>query len=172
MSGMFAEGHTRAGRKSVEWYTPKWIFDELGLEFDLDPSSPFDAETVVPASVKYTVFDDGLKKPWIGRVWLNPPYGPSTGQWVDRMIDHGNGVALLFSRTDAQWCQRAMTSADAVLFLAGRIEFIPGEENKHKKGRCGAGTVMFAFGESNARALKNLSKFGVFYQLPKEKRAA
>jgi hypothetical protein len=103
LSGLFGDGVKRevSVHKSVEWYTPAWIFNELGMSFDLDPSSPHNMETAVPATTKYTIFDDGLTKPWFGRVWLNPPYGPETGAWMSRMADHGNGLALVFSRTDA-----------------------------------------------------------------------
>ena len=61
MSGSFGEKRDNTG-KSVEWYTPKWIFDELGCDFDLDPSSPHDMESQVPAKEKYTIFDDGLQE--------------------------------------------------------------------------------------------------------------
>jgi hypothetical protein len=163
MSGFFAESVARNEQKSVEWYTPKWIFDELMVNFDLDPCSPHDMKTAVPALTKYTIFDDGLKKDWFGRVWLNPPYGRETNLWIDKMINHGDGIALVFSRTDAKWCQYALKKATAVLFLSGRIEFIPGHENKHKKSRCGAGTIMFAFGDDNAAALKRMSDLGVYF---------
>ncbi len=166
MSGLFGTVNTPSGHKSVEWYTPAWVFDDMGLTFDLDPASPHDHETVVPATTKYTVFDDGLKRPWFGRVWMNPPYGPKTGLWVRRMIEHRNGIALVFSRTDAKWCQEAMSSADAMLFLSGRMEFIPGNENKHKKSRSGAGTVLFAWGQECVQALRRLSDKGVYLDQP------
>ena len=162
MSGLFGEDVERSKFKSVEWYTPAWVLDAIGLTFDLDPASPHDVETAIPAKTKYTTFDNGLKKPWFGRVWLNPPYGPKTGVWIRRMISHGNGIALVFSRTDAIWCQEAMRSAQAMLFLSGRIEFVPGKENAHKKSRCGAGTVLFAWGNDCTEALRRLSDRGVF----------
>ena len=165
MSGLFGTEIEREPTKSVEWYTPSWVFEALQLEFDLDPASPYDMQTSVPAKTKYTVFDDGLSLHWFGRVWLNPPYGLSTPFWIRRMIAHGNGIALVFSRTDASWCQDAMRSASAVLFVAGRIEFIPGKENLHKKSRSGAGTVMFAFGEENAVALERLGDRGIYFRL-------
>ena len=31
--------HWEATGKSDEWYTPKYIFDALGAEFDLDPAN-------------------------------------------------------------------------------------------------------------------------------------
>ncbi|MCC7544660.1 MAG: hypothetical protein IT506_04135 [Aquabacterium sp.] len=165
MSGLFWEERTHPAHKSVEWYTPAWVFDELGLTFDLDPSSPHDMETAVPAATKYTIFDDGLKKPWFGRVWLNPPYGPMTGVWMARMAEHAEGVALVFSRTDASWCQKSMRKATAMLFMAGRIEFVPGKENQHKKSRCGAGTMLLAFGDECANALERMSARGVFLRV-------
>lgn len=150
--------------KSVEWYTPKWVFDALSIEFDLDPSSPHDAQTAVPAKTKYTLFDDGLKKPWFGRVWINPPFSTATSQWIRRFVAHGNGIALVFSRTDASWCQEAMKQATAILFISGRMEFVPGIENQHKSSRGGAGTVLFAFGEDCADALARLSSHGVYFR--------
>ena len=152
----------KSTHKSVEWYTPAWIFDELDIEFDLDPCSPYDMESNVPAREKFTLFDNGLSKEWSGRVWLNPPYGRETPIWVDRFINHGNGIALLFSRTDAKWCQKCMSKATAILFIGGRIEFVPGKENNHKKSRSGAGTIMFAFGPDCVEALERMKHHGFF----------
>lgn len=62
-----------------EWLTPPAIIKSLG-EFDLDPCSPI----VRPWDTAKTHFDintDGLKMPWFGRVWLNPPYGDQTFNW-------------------------------------------------------------------------------------------
>lgn len=167
MSGMFgavSSPKSQKTKKSVEWYTPRWVFERLQLEFDLDPCSPHDCETYVPAVIKYTIFDDGRSKPWFGRVWLNPPYGPETGYWMKRLIDHGCGIAMVFSRTDAEWCQEALLRASAVLFLKGRIDFVPGIENRHKESRAGAGTVMFAFGNDCVGALRRLKDLGVYFE--------
>lgn len=163
--------HESPACKSVEWYTPSWIFELLGIDFDLDPSSPHDMETAVPAKTKYTVFDDGLSKEWFGRVWLNPPYSKWTRFWMRRMAAHANGIALCFSRTDAEWFHESVRNADAVLFLKGRIDFVPGHENKHKKSRSGAGTVMFAWGSESVAALRNLRDHG-FYVEPNGLKAA
>ena len=81
------------------------------------------------------------------------------------MIDHNNGIALVFSRTDAAWCQKAMKSCTSMLFYGGRIDFVPGKENQHKKSRSGAGTVIFALGEDCARALKRLSDRGMYLEV-------
>lgn len=73
-----------------------------------------------------------------------------------------NGIALLSSRTDAKWCQEAMKAATAILFLSGRINFIPGHENKHKRSHWGAGSVFFAFGSESAHSLRNMNEFGIY----------
>src|SRR2546423_1714623 len=83
---------------SVEWYTPPWLFGALGLTFDLDPCSPVEGP-VTPAKRHLTRLDDGLVAPWEGRVWLNPPYGAELPKWIGRLADHGDGVALVLSRT-------------------------------------------------------------------------
>jgi len=148
--------------KSIEWYTPRWIFDELAIDFDLDPCSPYDMLTPVPARRKLTLYDDGLMHEWSGKVWLNPPYCKQTPIWMKKMENHHNGIALVFSRTDSKWFQSCLQSASATLFLAGRIKFVPGTENQHKKSTAGAGSAFFAWGDDCKSALKNLAHRGFF----------
>ena len=76
---------------SDEWYTPAILFNQLGLEFDLDVASAFNSNTHVPADRRYTIEHDGLTQPWIGRVWMNPPYSKPS-PWVDKWLDHGMGL--------------------------------------------------------------------------------
>lgn len=76
-------------------------------------------------------------------------------------IMSADGIALVVSRTDAEWFQEAMASASATLLIKGRIAFVPGHENSHKKGRSGAGSAMFAFGDECAIALQGLADLGV-----------
>ena len=64
--------HDSVANKTVEWYTPKWIFDRLGIQFDLDPCQPVGGIDWIPANKYYTIEDDGLKQDWSGNVWLNP----------------------------------------------------------------------------------------------------
>lgn len=88
---------TRLGKTSPECYTPKWIFDDLEIEFDLDVAAP-EQQTHVPAKHKYTEQIDGLKEPWYGNVWMNPPFGQPK-PWVHKFINHANGIALLPTST-------------------------------------------------------------------------
>lgn len=95
---------TFEGKETDEYYTPAWIFDALRVTFDLDVASP-PGGSFVPCHRYYTKDDDGLKSPWNGLVWMNPPYSQAT-PWFRRFVEHGNGIALLpFSR--ARWFQDA-----------------------------------------------------------------
>lgn len=142
-------GHERGFRGvSDEWLTPKFILDALG-PFDLDPC----ASVVRPwptAGTHYTIEDDGFARPWAGRVWLNPPYGPETARWLGRLADHGQGTALIFARTETRYFfDYVWPRATALLFLKGRINFChtdgtPGAVNS------GAPSVLVAYGTNDA----------------------
>ena len=79
---------------SDDHYTPPWIFETLGLTFDIDVAAPPGGIPWIPARRYYTMADDGLAQPWEGLIWMNPPYS-NAKQWVRRFIEHGNGIALL-----------------------------------------------------------------------------
>ena len=50
---------------------------------DLDPASCAEANKIVQAKQFYSQRDDGLKQPWFGRIWLNPPYGRFAPKFVE-----------------------------------------------------------------------------------------
>lgn len=102
-------------RDTDERFTPRWIFDALAETFDLDPASPMDAETHVPAIDRYTRVDDGLAQPWHGFVWLNPPYSNST-PWAERFLAHRDGI-WLGPFANAKWLHRMLREADAIWLM-------------------------------------------------------
>ena len=145
----FAHDIDRANGKE-EWLTPPELIKSLG-EFDLDPCSPINRPWPI-AKEHYTISDNGLVKPWIGRVWCNPPYGPETGKWMARCMAHKNCTALIFARTETrQFFEYVWGGAYAVLFIKGRLSFyhVTGQQG----GTAGAPSVLVAFDESNANAL-------------------
>jgi ParB family chromosome partitioning protein len=94
---------------------------------DLDPASCAEANETVRAAAFYTPRHDGLRRPWFGRVWLNPPYGKHVAGWVDKLLaDHGRGavtaaLALLPARVDTRWFARL--DGYPRCFIAGRLRF-------------------------------------------------
>lgn len=139
-----------------DWYTPPYIFEALGLEFDLDPAAPRGGAPWVPASAHYSEADDGLLQPWWGRVWLNPPYS-SPWPWVDRLREHGNGIALVPADTATRGFQRNVRATSGVCFLNGRVTFVqPGNDNV---ASARFPSCLMAFGSENAEAVA-ASKLG------------
>lgn len=117
---------------SPEWYTPREIVElatALLGEIDLDPASCAIANQVVGARKIYTVNDDGLRQPWHGRVFLNPPYGSEIPYWVNKLIeahDCGRGgvkeaIALLPGRIDTAWFQPLYQFP--LCHVRGRLQF-------------------------------------------------
>jgi hypothetical protein len=147
LPGILAEADTL---DSDDWYTPPYIFEALGLEFDLDPCAPVGGVPWVPALNHFSEVDDGLIQPWFGRVWLNPPYS-QPWPWLDRLREHGNGVALVPADTATRGFQRSAPSSDAACFLNGRVTFLqPGNDNVTSAR---FPSVLLAWGQDNATAL-------------------
>ncbi len=149
-------GALRSGT-SIEWWTPPHIFDALGLEFDLDPCAPPEpAAPWLPVDQRYTKDNDGLLLPWHrhDRVWLNPPYGLEAPKWIDKLVKHGNGISLVFTRCDARWCQAALAAANAVCFIAGRLRFIDGTGQGRVKDAANS-SMLLAYGPECAKAVVN-----------------
>ncbi len=145
-------GHERPGSgDSCEWYTPPEVFAALGIAFDLDPAAPPGGVPWVPARHHFSRLDDGLKQRWFGRVWLNPPYGRETGRWLDRLAEHGDGIALVYARTDTAWFHRVGPAATAVCLVAGRLRFISADGERATQAT--APSLLLAFGLSCALAV-------------------
>ena len=140
--------HTSAGD---EFYTPKFIFDALGIEFDLDVSAPLDAQTNVPSKKQYTVKDDGLVQSWYGNVWMNPPYS-KPAPWVDKFLEHRQGIALLpFTR--GKWWFKLWNHSDAILPIAHDLKF---DKSDGTKKPITFNVALYALGDDNAKVLQNI----------------
>ena len=136
-----------------EWLTPPEILRALGA-FDLDPCAPV-VRPWETAAKHYTVADDGLSKPWAGRVWCNPPFGREAVKWLRKMRDHGNGVALIPARTEtAMFYETIWGAAAGVLFLKGRPHFHYAD-GRRAAFNSGAPIALIAYGSANLDALRN-----------------
>lgn len=119
-----------ASSKTVEWASPSWLVDywaEIEGPFTFDPCAT--AENAVAADF-LTVEDDGLKSPWKGKVWLNPPYGRGLNDWMGKANQELKSgrvesiVALLPSRTDTRWFHdEILNLGHEIHFLKGRIAY-------------------------------------------------
>jgi hypothetical protein len=109
--------------------------------------------------------DDGLADAWEGRVWLNPPYGRDTARWLDRLASHGDGIALIFARTETDmFFEHVWKRAHALLFIRGRLTFCkpcgtPADANG------GAPSVLVAYGERNVQCLASCGIDGALLRM-------
>lgn len=157
--------HTKANRGATDdWITPKEIIDALGgyEHFDLDPCE-CDEQPWPCAKESFCFGINGLSMPWRGRVWLNPPYGQQTAQWLKKLADHGRGTALIFARTETEMFHRyAWERATAFLFLEGRIYFHLPTTGQRANGNAGGPSVLIAYGTDDADVLRRCSLKGAF----------
>lgn len=134
------------------WLTPPAIIKALG-EFDLDPCASLDRPWNT-ARQHYTIEDDGLKQDWVGRVWCNPPYGKAMNPFLEKMVSHGNGIVLIFARTETKaFFDYVWDKADAILFIKGRLKFHT--PDGLQGGTAGSPSVLIAYGAENVKALEN-----------------
>lgn len=146
-------GHQSPAMIKDEWLTPPGLIRTLG-EFDLDPCSPSpDVRPWDTARMHFCRKDDGLTRPWSGRVWLNPPYGRETGKWLSRLADHADGIALIFARTETDMFFRYVWNrASGILFLRGRLHFHH-VDGSRASFNAGAPSCLIAYGSKNVNAL-------------------
>lgn len=138
---------------SDDHYTPQYIFDVLGLTFDVDVASPPGGVPWIPAKRFYTMEDDGLTQPWNGRVWMNPPYSNVT-PWIEKFINHGNGIGLI-PLVKSYWVVTAWEKVDGLTMLRNPNDVKFARPN----GKCKP--IMFpvaviSMGRENVEAAKRL----------------
>jgi hypothetical protein len=134
-----------------EWYTPRHIIDrviELFGHIDLDPcSNDYGDRANVPARHHYTEGDNGLARSWnicewtddygelasCSNVYMNPPYGDTISQWIERLVsayesgEITGAVALLPARVDTAWWHQL--SRYTWCAVRGRLRFSRSENS-------------------------------------------
>ena len=149
-----AEHEPCVGR-SDDWWTPPFIFEALGLVFDLDPCSAGVGLGFVPARKIYTEADDGLAQPWHGLVFMNPPFGGRNGHvpWLIKFLDHANGIAIVRAYTSSGWWHaHVVPRAELLLLPRGKTQFIRPDGSVGKAP--GHGIALIGMGETACTALR------------------
>lgn len=158
--------HQSATMISDVWLTPPSIIKALG-PFDLDPCSAPAPRPWETARRHIALPQDGLAAPWDGFVWCNPPYSREAVKWLRRMAEHGNGIALVFARTETEWFWETVweaPTATSILFLEGRLHFHH-PDGRRAKANSGAPSVLVAYGMEAAARLSRSGLAGALVPL-------
>lgn len=109
----------------VEYYTPVEIIEAARRVMggiDLDPASSNNANRIVKAGEIFTKFDNGLRRHWFGRVWLNHPFGraeKACNANCDKNHEHHgyhyHGNAAWISHLDSE-CKSRATQACCITY--------------------------------------------------------
>jgi hypothetical protein len=163
-SGRSMGSHQSHHAGTTTWLTPPHIIKALG-PFDLDPCAALNWPT---ASEHYILPQDGLALPWHGRVWCNPPYGIAAWTWLAQLAQHGDGIALVFARTEtAGFVREVWGKASGVLFLHGRLHFhYP--DGTRAPANSGAPSCLVAYGAVAADRLMTSQLDGTYVPLAKK----
>lgn len=163
MSGAMGS-HQSARAMTTTWLTPPEILEAVG-PFDLDPCAAPSPRPWATAARHIELPEDGLAAEWTGRVWLNPPYSMEAWMWLSKLADHGDGIALVFARTEtAGFVRTVWKRATAVLFLHGRLYFHKADGTR-AAANSGAPSVLVAYGDAAAERLRTSGLDGTFLAL-------
>lgn len=118
-------GNERFTSKRDDWETPESLFRPLNDEFGFTLDVAANKE-----NTKCRKFiskeEDGLRVPWSGMSWLNPPFGRDLGKWVRKASSEAkNGclvVCLLPARTNTKWWHEVVMPGE-IRFVMGRPRF-------------------------------------------------
>jgi site-specific DNA-methyltransferase (adenine-specific) len=111
----------------TDWETPSALFRLLDVEFafTLDVCA-----TRLNRKCRryFTPAINGLRQPWPGSCWMNPPYGRAIGVWVKKALEESQTgaivVCLLPARIDTAWWHDGVMKASEIRLLRGRLRFV------------------------------------------------
>lgn len=154
--GTRARGVLVGSKPSDECYAPRWLAalarEVLGA-IDLDPASCAHANRVIRAQRWYGKRQDGLKRRWRGRVYLNKPFS-QPAPWVRKLIasfdsrDVSAAFLVCNSRTGSRWFDLLSRRAWRCELLK-RVQFWGPATKKKQTGRLDQ--VLFYLGPSPER---------------------
>ena len=120
---------------------------------------------LITSNGEFDLIDPKLSETWQGRIFLHPPHNANFEKYIDKMANHGNGIALVFSRTDSNAFHKyILNRAHALFFISGRFKYID-ENGKKFKENCGGAVLFVAYGQQNSSILKQCKIKGVYVPL-------
>ena len=155
-----------------EWFTPARYVERARRAMggiDLDPASHVLAQETVKAGTFFVAADNGLERPWSGKVWLNPPYNKALlFLFVNKLVsEYSSGrveqaILLTHNYTDTKWFRTAARVSRTVCFTSGRVHFISpvGDETSPTNGQ-----AFFYFGANDTSFRREFGAIGLVMQV-------
>ena len=119
--------------ESTEHYTPQYILDAVIVCMGaIYPGLCSNSQEIpnVSAARHYTAQDNGLVQPWVGRVFINPPFGPGVERWFsklyqERLVGRTTEAIVLWKSAIETAAWKTLTEISCrVCFPSARIRFI------------------------------------------------
>lgn len=140
--------------KNDDCYTPPEIFHAMNIEFEMDVCAPVGGLPWIPARKFLSELDDGLTAEWHGSVWMNPPFSKPL-PWVQRFIEHGDGIALV-PTSNGKWMD-LLWNSDASWSLVHKPRFIRPDGTQHERP-LPTRIWLVAFGDRHVEAIGRVSR--------------
>jgi len=166
--------------ESNSWYTPphviKMVREVLG-GIDLDPASHPVPQQWIKATRCYTIYDNGLKFDWKGRVFLNPPYGKTGNRsnqeiWAEKLNYHCRtgqvSAAIMLTKTvpGYKWWDNLFSGGwpSPCCITRDRLSFVRGSDVDElpvpKTGKSKAASTFWYYGDDPELFNKVFSEIG------------
>ncbi len=122
----------------IRWYTPQKYIDaarEVMGDIDVDPASDDRVQKRIRARRYYTKETNGLEKPWMGRVWLNPPYQDGifekfsekiAEEYKIRNMTEGIMMCPCTNNTHKDWFQALGELCSGICFVKDYVKWVTG----------------------------------------------
>ena len=149
-----------------EWYTPSAVIEAARRcmgGIDLDPASSLEAQKTVQAERFFTLETNGLSQPWVGRIWMNPPYERMlVDLFVTKLVSESveQAIVLVNNATETDWGQTLLAAAQGVCFPAKRIRFLSPDG---EKGAPLQGQMICGLGVKASQFIREFDAFGVCF---------
>jgi len=155
---------------AVEYYTPLEIVAAARnamAGIDLDPASSEIANLRIKAKSFFSMEDDGMSKTWVGKVWLNHPFGKiSTPLWMEKLVservNYECACSISFAATSEKWFRPLLKFPQC--FIYGRTNyFLPDGTQKMGASKGSVVTYVGNHPERFYSAFKHLGEIKTSY---------
>lgn len=151
-----------------DWRTPLELVNDLAKATDgIDTDPCAHPKSSIGDVNNYRLEDgqNGLELPWMGTVFVNPPFGHKA-KWLNRTIgavENGNArtvIVLTPDSTDTKswWHEYIAPHSNLVCFLEGRLSYL--DSDGVKQGSPTFGTAISVFGYYPPMLIETLQEWG------------